>query len=198
MDTLSLTSSSNHYAIYSFTGSKVRLYGGKADDGGDAAISIDSVPDGTVSFFDLSDLGDVLLYESGTLSAGPHELRVDRTSGTTYLDAFEYAGTPCTPTDCHVEALNCGTQSCGGGNKRGNVTVTIKDDCGNPVVGADVTGTFTGDFDEQLTETTDGNGQAVISTVGCVKKPSYQFCVDDVVHTLPYDAADNIVDCCTK
>jgi hypothetical protein len=198
MDTLSLTSSSNHYAIYSFTGSKVRLYGGKADDGGDAAISIDSVPDGSVSFFDLSDQGDVLLYESGNLSAGPHELRVDRTSGTTYLDAFEYAGTPCTPTDCHVEALNCGTQSCGGGNKRGKVTVTIQDDCGNPVVGADVTGTFTGDFDEQLTETTDDNGQAVISTVACAKKPSYQFCVDTVVHSLPYDDTDNVVTCCTK
>jgi hypothetical protein len=102
----------------------------------------------------------------------------------------------CTATDCHVEALVCSEQSCGGPNKNGVATVTIYDDCGDPVVGADVTGTFTGDFNEQVIETTDQNGQAVLITVGCVKKPTFQFCVDDVVHTLPYDETDNVVTCC--
>jgi hypothetical protein len=92
-NTLSISASSGNYAIYSFTGTKVRLYAAKADDGGTADISIDSVPDGTVNFFDLSDLGDVLVYESGTLSSGSHELRVDWTSSTRiYLDAFEFYG----------------------------------------------------------------------------------------------------------
>ena len=172
------------------------MYGGTADDGGNAAISIDSVPDGTVSFFSSGDVGDVLLYESGTLSSGPHELRVDRTSGTTYLDAFEYAGTPCTPTDCHIEAVVCSVQSCGGPDKNGVATVTIYDDCGAPVVGADVTVTFTGSFDEQVMDTTDGNGVAVLVSTGCLKKPTFQVCIDDVVASLPYDSNDNLVTCC--
>lgn len=102
----------------------------------------------------------------------------------------------CPATDCHVEALVCSEQSCGGPNDNGVATVTIYDDCGDPVVGADVTGTFTGSFNEQVMETTDMNGQAVLITAGCVKKPTFQFCVDDVDHTLPYDPTDNLADCC--
>jgi hypothetical protein len=98
--------------------------------------------------------------------------------------------------DCHVEALVCGDLRGDQGKKYGQVTVTIYDNCGDPVAGADVTGTFTGDFNETLTETTDGNGVAVITTTTQVKKPAYQFCVDDVVHTLPYDPGDNVVTCC--
>ncbi|MHC5074349.1 MAG: hypothetical protein ACYTFE_05955 [Planctomycetota bacterium] len=92
-DTVSISASSGNYAIYSFTGTQVRLYVGKADDGGTANIYIDDVPDGTVNFYDAADLGDVLVYESGTLSSGPHELKVEWASGTRmYLDAFEYYG----------------------------------------------------------------------------------------------------------
>jgi hypothetical protein len=98
--------------------------------------------------------------------------------------------------DCHVEALVCGTARGSQGKKYGQVTVTIYDNCGDVVVGADVTGTFTGDFNETLTETTDGNGQAVITTTTQIKKPTYQFCVDNVVHSLPYDDTDNVVTCC--
>ncbi|MHC4215457.1 MAG: hypothetical protein ACYSWP_19005, partial [Planctomycetota bacterium] len=101
----------------------------------------------------------------------------------------------CSPTDCHVEAIVCDVQSCGGPNKNGLVTVTIYDDCGNPVVGADVTGTFTGSYSETPTETTNGSGQATFVTAGCLKKPSYTFCVDDVVASLPYDDTDNVVTC---
>ena len=102
----------------------------------------------------------------------------------------------CTPTDCHVEAMVCSEQSCGGPNKNGVATVTIYDDCGDPVVGADVTGTFTGSFNEQVMDTTNQNGVAVLVSTGCLKKPTFQVCVDDVDHTLPYDSNDNVVTCC--
>ena len=102
----------------------------------------------------------------------------------------------CSPTDCHVEAMVCSEQSCGGPNKNGVATVTIYDDCGDPVVGADVYGTFTGSFNEQVMDTTDGNGVAVLVSTGCLKKPTFQVCVDDVDHTLPYDSNDNLVTCC--
>jgi len=98
--------------------------------------------------------------------------------------------------DCHVEALVCGDIRGDQGKMYGQVTVTIYDNCGDPVVGADVTGTFTGDFNETLTENTDGNGVAVITTTTQVRKPAYQFCVDNVVHSLTYDSGDNLVTCC--
>ena len=41
-------------------------------------------------------------------------------------------------TGCHVEALACTTVSGSAGNTYGRVTVTIKDDCGGAVAGADV------------------------------------------------------------
>jgi hypothetical protein len=80
--------------------------------------------------------------------------------------------------------------------KYGRVTVTIYDNCGNPVSGASVTGTFTGDFNETLTETTNGSGMAVITTTTQIKKPSYNFCVDSVTHTtLTYSSGDNAETC---
>ncbi len=44
---------------------------------------------------------------------------------------------------------------------------------------------------------TDANGVAVILyTDEAVKKPSYQFCVDNVANALTYDPDDNMVDNC--
>jgi hypothetical protein len=116
----------------------------------------------------------------------------------TAASTAESATTPegCSPTDCHVEAMVCSEQACGGPNRNGVATVTIYDDCGDPVVGADVTATFTGSFNEQVMDTTDGNGVAVLVSTGCLKKPTFQVCVDDVVGSLPYDPTDNLVDCC--
>ena len=118
------------------------------------------------------------------------------TSGPWDIGAY-YIGSGCTSTDIHVEALACGVAPGDQGKKYGKVTITIKDDCGFPAGGADVTGTFTGDFNETLTETTNGEGVAVITTTTQFKRPTYQFCVDDVTGgTLPYDETDNVVTCC--
>ncbi|MHC4087536.1 MAG: CBM35 domain-containing protein, partial [Planctomycetota bacterium] len=130
----------------------------------------------------------------------------DQTQGnkaldTVYVDHMfirsETGGGPCTPTDCHVQSIVCDTAPGSKGKKFGQVTVTIYDDCGNPVIGADVDGTFTGDFDDTIYDiTTNGNGQAVFTTSTQVKNPVYQFCVDDVTHgTLPYDSGDNVETC---
>jgi hypothetical protein len=125
----------------------------------------------------------------------------NRALDTVYIDHMficsETGGGPCTPTDCHVQSIVCGTASCGPPNVNGLVTVTIYDDCGNPVANALLDGTFTGDFSETFYDVaTDANGEAVFTTAGCIKKPSYTFCVDDVTHgTLPYDSADNVETC---
>ncbi|NIS80348.1 MAG: hypothetical protein GTO14_09115, partial [Anaerolineales bacterium] len=102
----------------------------------------------------------------------------------------------CVASTTHVESIVCATIPGDKGKKYGQVTVTIYDNCGDPVGGADVTGTFTGDFNEQLTETTNGSGVAVITTTTQVKKPSYPFCVDSVTHaTLTYAPGDNVETC---
>jgi pectate lyase len=105
-------------------------------------------------------------------------------------------GAPCTPTQVYVESVVTGTVGCGGANKNGQVTVTVYDDCGNPVAGALVDGTFTGDFSEViLNQVTDASGQAIFTSTGCVRKPSYTFCVDDVTASLPYNSAANVQTC---
>jgi len=53
--------------------------------------------------------------------------------------------------------------------------------------------------DEQFTETTGPDGIAEITMSEYAKKPSYEFCVDDVSHgTLTYETNDNVEDCKSK
>jgi hypothetical protein len=102
----------------------------------------------------------------------------------------------CGAATMHVESIVCGIAAGSRGKKYGQITVIVHDDCGNPVSGAEVTGTFTGDFNETLTETTNGSGMAVITTTTQIKKPSYNFCVDSVTHTtLTYSSGDNAETC---
>jgi hypothetical protein len=104
----------------------------------------------------------------------------------------------CSPTDMHIESVVCAEVSCGGPNKNGQATVTIYDDCGDPVQNALVDGTFSGDFNETFYDVaTDGNGVAVFTTAGCLKKPTFSFTVDDVTGTLPHDPADDLATGCS-
>ena len=81
------------------------------------------------------------------------------------------------------------------------MTVTVLDDCFNPVAYAVVYGTFSGDYSESVVAETDANGQAVFTSEGCVKKPAYEFCVDgitdDITHEPPltYSPGDNVETC---
>ncbi len=97
----------------------------------------------------------------------------------------------------HVDAIVVSTVSVGGGNKKGRAVVTIKDDLGGLVASADVTGTFTGDFNETVEATTNGSGVATLDTVGTKKGGvHFEFCVDGVVHaTLTYAPGDNVITC---
>jgi hypothetical protein len=103
----------------------------------------------------------------------------------------------CDSVTAHVQAIVCDTVAGTQGKKYGRATVTIYDNCGNPVSGADVDGTFTGDYEETFyDQTTNGSGVAVFVTTTQVKKPSFTFCVDDVTYaTLTYDPNDNVLTC---
>jgi hypothetical protein len=104
----------------------------------------------------------------------------------------------CAATDMHIESVVCAEVSCGKGNKNGQATVTIYDNCGDPVQNALVDGTFSGDYNETFYDVqTDQYGVAVFTTAGCIKKPTFTFTVDDVTDTLPHDPADDLATGCS-
>ena len=77
-----------------------------------------------------------------------------------------------------------------------DLTITVIDSFGNPVQGVDVTATFSGDFSEQVTATTDSSGVAILTTTSSVKRPSFSVCIDDVTGgALAYDADSNVETC---
>jgi endonuclease I len=102
-----------------------------------------------------------------------------------------------TATTMHVDDIVLDTANAGQGRKSGEATVKILDDLGVPVAGADVTGSFTGDFNEVVVATTDANGVAVLTTAGTKKgSVAYDFCVNSVTEpSLTYDSNDNVVTC---
>jgi hypothetical protein len=101
----------------------------------------------------------------------------------------------CTPTTMHIESVTAGINK----GKYGKVAVSVFDDCGSPIPGAEVTGTFSEDFNETGYGVTDANGVAVIMTTAAVSKPSYTFCVDNVIKgSLIYDPDDNVENCESK
>ncbi|AQT67889.1 Calcineurin-like phosphoesterase [Anaerohalosphaera lusitana] len=111
-------------------------------------------------------------------------------------DSFSAVSGGCTPSSTYVHSIVPGTSKGSKGQEYGQVNVTVFDDCGNLVAGADVTGTFSGDFSEQHAATTNASGIAVITTAAQVKKPAYMFCVDSISHpTLSYDASSNTETC---
>ena len=79
--------------------------------------------------------------------------------------------------------------------QKGRALVTIRDDLGNPVPSAVVTGTFSGDFSETLAATTDSNGLATFTTTEAGRRVSFGFCVDNVDGPLPYHPNDNVETC---
>ena len=103
-------------------------------------------------------------------------------------------GGGCTATDIHIDAMSAArVGNCGQNKKMGEATVTIVDDCGNPVAGALVDITFSGDFSESFTDVaTDANGVATATTVACVKNANFTATVTDVTGSLPYDSNDDV------
>lgn len=108
-----------------------------------------------------------------------------------------YVGDGTQPSSLHVDSIVASTVNAGKGQKRGQAEVTVRDELGNAVSGAVVTGSFSGSFNETATATTDAMGVAVLTTTATARGGvSFQFCVDDVAHaTLIYDAAGNVETC---
>lgn len=171
-----------------------------------------------------SDLAGYNVYRSTTSGGGYGKLNSSLvttsaytdntvTNGTTYyyvvtaVDTTNYesaysgqaAATPSSggggPTSMHVDSIVVTTTPIGS-KKKGRAIVVIKDNNGNPVSNATVTGTFTGSFNETRTGTTDATGTATVDSYASYRTvTSIHFCVDNVTGSLTYNAGANVETC---
>ena len=104
---------------------------------------------------------------------------------------------PATPASTmFVDAIAPRTLRSSPGWSYGYSTVRILDNYVDPVVNADVTGTFSGDYTETISATTNAHGIAIFTTTTQVQNPTFTFCVDDIVKDgLVYNSGDNIETC---
>ncbi len=116
------------------------------------------------------------------------------------IESANTTGGSCTANFIYVDTLTANAKVIGQGNKIGRATATILDDCGIPVFGADVSGTFSGDYEEIRSANTSTDGVAVMDTEDAVKGGvSFTFCVNSVSGgAAPYDEAQNVVTCASK
>jgi len=86
--------------------------------------------------------------------------------GCRVLKVVPAASTLTGPLAMHVQSLATGTQAAPGGNTLGTATVTIRDDAGNPVIGANVHVAFSGSFREKAFGLTNSSGVVALATTG--------------------------------
>jgi uncharacterized protein YjdB len=91
-------------ATFSFTGTKVRYYGGANYDLGIAQVFLDDVLVATVDLFSYTQGYDKVTYESADLAYGAHTLKIKATGtknpsssgNSVFIDAFDYTTYGCT------------------------------------------------------------------------------------------------------
>jgi V8-like Glu-specific endopeptidase len=91
---------------------------------------------------------------------------------------------PCNPSCMDVDSVVLSTKR-KGQRTEAIAKVTIKDDCGNPVAGANVTGTFSGDASGTESGTTNSSGEVTLKVVVQGTISTFTFCLDSVSGSLP-------------
>ena len=91
-------------------------------------------------------------------------------------------------TSMFVADVTTGTQGAGKGQKFGRATVTVVDNLGAPVVGANVSGTFSGTWNEAVSGITDTSGTVVfLTTTSTGGGVTVNFCVNTLTGNLNHD-----------
>jgi len=132
---------------------------------------------------------------AGSVTSSSRTISLSMNAAKTVTANYE-ADTGCVSSTASVESIVPGKKKGSRGRSFGSVTVTLVDNCGNSVVNAEVVGTFTGDYNERVVATTNAQGVVTFKTATQVKKPSYRFCIDDIVKGgLVYSASDVVPTC---
>ena len=97
-------------------------------------------------------------------------------------------------SEMHVASIVLSTKS-KGPKTDAIAEVTIVDENGAPVSGANVTGTFSGDVSGTQTQTTDATGVATLKITITGSISSFGFCVDNVTGSLTYNSSANVETC---
>lgn len=139
-------------------------------------------------------------FNAGT--AGNVLTRNDGGNGYVIADAVKFAltdsGGGCSASTTSVSSIVVTTVNVGGGNKKGQATVTVVNNCGSPVANATVTGDFTGKISQSgVSAVTNSSGVAVLQTTDSAKGTvTVTFCVTNVTHaSLTYNSAANVETC---
>jgi beta-glucanase (GH16 family) len=136
-------------------------------------------------------------WNIGTGSYSVTARATDNGGLSTTSSAVSVTGTSSTGSYAFVSSIVTGTAAAGGGSKFGTATITIRDNAGNPVPNATVSGTFSGTFSESKSGVTGADGTVKLTTTNKAKGTlTINFCVTNVVHsTLAYNASANVVTC---
>jgi len=148
---------------------------------------------------DGSSYTDVGLQASTTYGYQVQARDKSTNQNTTAWSVVETATTDgsCTASAMHVASIVLSNVSAGRGNKYGQANVAIVDNCGSSVAGATVDGTFSGDYAESSSGSTDSGGIAAMQTTTTQKgKVSFTFCVVTISGAgLAYDLIANVETC---
>jgi hypothetical protein len=102
----------------------------------------------------------------------------------------------CVVSEMFVSGIAVTTVNQSKGRKSARAIVSVVNDCGGAVSGANVSGTFSGGINEAQSGGTNGSGQATLTTAAAVKPlRSFGFCVDSISGGLPYNSGANAATC---
>ncbi len=142
-------------------------------------------------------------YTDNTVANGTTYYYVVTASDLTGNESSDSAEVSATPqggatTPVHVQSITL-TTTVIRNKEYGHAAVLVVDDVGAPVVGATVSGTFTGLIPGVDSAVTGADGIADLTSPKAAKPPiTFTFCVDDVTGTgLTYDAGANLETCDT-
>ncbi|HMG94497.1 MAG TPA: Ig-like domain-containing protein [Chryseolinea sp.] len=88
--TCSHSNTTNHYATLSFTGNKVEYFSSKASHHGIVAVSIDGGPETMVDLYAASRQDYAMVFSSGTLTEGTHNIKIRVTGGRNSSSSASY------------------------------------------------------------------------------------------------------------
>jgi len=121
------------------------------------------------------------LISGSATSLGTSSFTIGVSDGDGRTDSASFSITVVDVPVATTMTTSLSTSTTGGRTKNGVATVTVTDELGNPVSGAEVTVQFTGSFNDLLTGTTGSDGTVTLTTLTAQRRPRFSACIMSVV-----------------